>query len=180
MAACADQEERLDLHAAGALDTTETVVLLQHLESCEGCRDALRASMEVLSLAALPPPSPAERSAREALPRRALSAWKREQTRHALRRRTLGSLAAVAAVAAVMVLGPWRPAVSTNRTPDSPTAPVENLQASAATDEQTMADFEEWAGLEPLETTDVAALDDDALFDDVDAWDDDFELGETL
>jgi len=180
MAACADQEERLDLHAAGALDAVETVPLLEHLASCPGCREAFEATRAVLSLAALPPPSATERTLQEALPRRTLAAWHRERTRQSMRWRTLGSVAAVAAVVAVMVLGPWRAARWTAETPDGAAARPAAVEDGGATEtRQTLADFEAWAGLEPLEATDMAASEDDAMFDDLDAWDD-FEQGEML
>jgi anti-sigma factor RsiW len=147
MAACTEYEERLDLHAAGALDDTEAVRVLHHLETCAGCREALAASVEVLSLAALPPPTASEQAAQAEVPRRALAAWRREAQRQGLRRRTLGALAAAAAVVALMLLVPgmpWRP--SAGKAPvTEPAAGLEEVDA------ETMAAIEAWAGLEPLE-----------------------------
>lgn len=175
MAACAEYEERLDLHAAGALDDAESVRVIHHLETCAGCREAFAASVEVLSLAALPPPTAAEQAAQAEVPRSALAAWRREAQRQGLRRRTLGSLAAAAAVVALMLLMPGMPW----RSGAGPGPGVEPEAAAAGLEEvdaETMAAIEAWAGLEPLE--DVAVEDEEAA-----DWDDaEVELneGETL
>lgn len=176
MAACPEQEARLDLHAAGALDASETAPLLRHLESCAGCREAFAASVEILSLMTLPAPTTAEKLAQEALPQGALDTWKRESTSKALRRRTVGSLVAAAAAVAVMVLVPGLPRPWAPGTPPEPQdAPVvEELAVEA----RTLADFEAWAGLEPLESG--GELEDEEALDDVAGWDEEDPLGEML
>ncbi|MFY2557524.1 zf-HC2 domain-containing protein [Corallococcus terminator] len=176
MAACPEQEARLDLHAAGALEASETVPLLHHLESCAGCREAFAASVEILSLVTLPAPTTAEKLAQEALPQRALDAWKREHTSQSLRRRTVGSLMAAAAAVAVMVLVPGIPRPWTGSTsPEPQAAPVLEERAVEA---RTLADFEAWAGLEPLESG--TELEDEEALDDVAGWDEEDPLGEML
>lgn len=178
MAACAEYEERLDLHAAGALEDAEELRVIHHLETCEACRKSFAASVEVLSLAALPPPTAAEQAALEGLPRRALGAWRQSEQRLGLRRRTLGSLAAAAAVMALMLLVPGTPWRSkTVVLPDVPEAPA----ASTEVDAETMAAIEAWAGLEPLEED--VGVGEDAAEEDLEGWDedlDDLNLGETL
>ena len=181
MAACTEYEERLDLHAAGALEDAETVRVVQHLETCAGCREAFAASVQVLALAALPPPTAAEQAAQAEVPRRALAAWRRDAQRQGMRRRTLGSLVAAAAVVALMLLVPgmpWRPGAGTGTVaaPAAPEAPA----AAQDVDAETMAAFEAWAGLEPLE--DVALESEDAADEDLEDWDEDVDLnvGETL
>ncbi|WP_342380796.1 zf-HC2 domain-containing protein [Myxococcus stipitatus] len=176
MAACPEQETRLDLHAAGALDAAETVQLVQHLESCAGCREAFAASVEMLSLLALPEPTVAEKHAQDALPQRTLEAWKREHARPAPWRRAVGvSLAAAAAVAmAVLVPGLVRPGGGARGATEPTEAATEAHQVEA----QTLADFEAWAGLEPLEPG--AAMEDEETLEDLDASNEDDLLGETL
>ncbi|AKQ67736.1 hypothetical protein A176_004648 [Myxococcus hansupus] len=168
MAACPDQEERLDLHAAGALEDAEAVALMAHLESCEGCRRAFDASVELLALVALPPITAQEKSELEELPRRTLSEWRRSARKQGLGLRTLGGLVAAAAAVTLVLLvpGTWRfPGEARTAQPTAGAQPVEELDA------ETMAAIEAWAGLEPL----------DAM-EDSDRWDEDFdfELGETL
>lgn len=173
MAACPDQEERLDLHAAGALEDGEALGLIQHLEGCEGCRQALAASVELLSLVALPALSPQEKTELQELPRRTLSEWRRGARRQGQGLKTLGALVAtVAAVTLVLLVpGAWRlPGVEptvTATTTAKPTTDVEELDA------ETMAAIEAWAGLEPLDAV---------LFEDSEGWDEefDFDVGETL
>ncbi|MCP3060482.1 zf-HC2 domain-containing protein [Myxococcus sp. K38C18041901] len=175
MAACPDMEARLDLHAAGALEPEETVPLLQHVESCAGCREALAQSMEVLSMVALPAPTAAEKAARDTVPQRALETWKRERMSQTLRRRTVGSLLAAAAVVALMVLMPGMPRPWATK--DSAAEPTDTRAEERAVEAQTLADFEAWAGLEPLEPG--ATWEDEESFEDLEGWDDDL-LGETL
>ncbi|AEI65833.1 zf-HC2 domain-containing protein [Corallococcus macrosporus] len=176
MAACPDQEARLDLHAAGALEDDDALGLIQHLEGCEGCRRALAASREVLSLVALPPLSPQEKLELEELPRRTLSEWRRGARRQGLGLRTLGALVATAAAVTLVLLvpGAWR--VTGPETPGpSPEAVTTRPAAETAgeVDAETMAAFEAWAGLEPLDAV---------LVEDSDGWDEDldFDVGETL
>ncbi|NTX04357.1 MULTISPECIES: zf-HC2 domain-containing protein [unclassified Myxococcus] len=175
MAACPDQEARVDLHAAGALEASETVALLHHLESCAGCREAFAASVEVLSLLTLPAPTAAEKHAQEALPQRALDTWKRERMSQALRRRTVGSLVAAAAAVAVMVLVPGIPRPWDWNTPPEP---QELPSEERAVEARALADFEAWAGLEPLEAS--SEWEDEEALDDVESWDEEALLGETL
>ncbi|WP_426732075.1 zf-HC2 domain-containing protein [Myxococcus faecalis] len=176
MAACPDMEARLDLHAAGALEPEESVPLLRHVEACAGCREALAQSMEVLSLVALPAPTAAEKAAQDTVPQRALETWKRERVSQTLRRRTVGSLLAAAAVVAAMVLMPGLPRPWTTQGA-SPTEPADVRAEERAVEAQTLADFEAWAGLEPLEGG--ATWEDEESFEDFESWDDDL-LGETL
>ncbi len=168
MAACPDQEERLDLHAAGALEDAEAVVLMAHLESCEGCRQAFDASVELLALVALPPLTAQEKTELDELPRRTLSEWRRGARKQGLGLRTLGALVATAAAVTLvlMVPGAWRlPGQAPTAQPSAAARPVEELDA------ETLAAIEAWAGLDPLDT-----------FEDSDTWDEDFDfdVGETL
>lgn len=171
MAACPDQEERLDLHAAGALEDGEALGLIQHLEGCEGCRRALAASVALLSLVALPELSPQEKTELQELPRRTLSEWRRGARRQGQGLKTLGALLATAAAVTLVLLvpGAWRlPGVEPTVTATTaPPTHVEELDA------ETMAAIEAWAGLEPLDAV---------LFEDSEGWDEafDFEAGETL
>ncbi|NVJ16089.1 zf-HC2 domain-containing protein [Myxococcus sp. AM010] len=173
MTACPDQEQRLDLHAAGALEDDEALGLIQHLEGCEGCRQALASSRELLSLVALPALSPQEKTELQELPRRTLSEWRRGARRQGLGLKTMGALVATAAAVTVVLLvpGAWRLPGLGLETPvtatAAPAAHVEELDA------ETMAAIEAWAGLEPL---DAVLLEDSAGWDD----DIDFDVGETL
>ncbi|MFP2962164.1 zf-HC2 domain-containing protein [Myxococcus sp. 1LA] len=173
MAACPEQEERLDLHAAGALEDDEALGLIQHLEGCEGCRQALAASREVLSLVGLPPLSSQEKTELEELPRRTLSEWRRGARRQGVGLRTLGALVATAAAVTAVLLVPGTWHLTGPQTPVT----VTTLPATTATaedvDAETMAAFEAWAGLEPLDAV---------LIEDSEGWDEDidFDVGETL
>jgi anti-sigma factor RsiW len=141
MKACQDKEELLTLHAAGALEPDDEAQLRAHLASCEACRSEAESTARVLDEVALPPPSSALREQMEALPARALGAWRREQVRKAFRARTVGALLAAAA-AVLVVVGP------TLRHPVTP-SPVAH-PAAPATDSETQADFEQWADADPL------------------------------
>lgn len=171
MAACPDQEERLDLHAAGALEDDEALGLIQHLEGCEGCRQALAASKELLSLVALPALSPQEKTELQELPRRTLSEWRRGARRQGQGLKTLGALMAAAAAVTLVLLvpGTWRLQGLGPEAPvtAAPATDVEELDA------ETMAAIEAWAGLEPLDAV---------LLEDSQGWDEefDFDVGETL
>lgn len=177
MAACPEQEARLDLHAAGALDTAETVLLVQHLESCAGCREAFAASVEMLSLLALPEPTASEKSAQDALPQRTLAAWKHEHARPSPWRRKLGvALAAAAAVAfAALVPGLMRPGGLTG---GAVSGAGDSASEARQVEAQTLADFEAWAGLEPLEPG--AVVEDEEALEDLEPSNEDDLLGETL
>ncbi len=141
MRACQDQEELLTLHAAGALEPDEEARLRAHLASCEACRSEAESTARLLSEVALPPPSSALHEQLEALPERALGAWRREQVRKAFRARTVGALLAAAA-AVLVVVAPSLPRPGTPK----PVAP----SAAPATVSQTQADFEQWASADPL------------------------------
>ncbi|NVJ05043.1 zf-HC2 domain-containing protein [Myxococcus sp. AM001] len=173
MTACPDQEQRLDLHAAGALEDDEALGLIQHLEGCEGCRQALASSLELLSLVALPALSPQEKTELQELPRRTLSEWRRGARRQGLGLKTLGALVATAAAVTVVLLvpGAWRLPGLGPKTPVAATAaPATDAEEL---DAETMAAIEAWAGLEPLDAV---------LLEDSEGWDEalDFDVGETL
>jgi anti-sigma factor RsiW len=103
--ACKDHEVALSLHAAGALAPDEATGVLAHLDGCAACRADVAASAEALALAALPPPTPEERSALDDLPQRALDALRRSERRRGVAKR-LATAIAVAAAAAAVVLAP--------------------------------------------------------------------------
>ena len=185
--ACVEYEEQASLHAAGALEGEEATRFRAHLESCAACRAEVASTQELLGLVALPPQTPAEARAQEGLGARTLSAWRREQTRQWMGRRALGSLAAVAAVVALM-LGPS--ALERFRAPRT-VAPDTGQAAGAVpqgmdgdVDAETLAAFEAWAGLEPLEDDGAgfgSSSDDELPWDgEDDAMDGDFNLGEAL
>ncbi len=142
MKACQEYEELLTLHAAGALEPGEEAQVRAHLESCAACRSEAESTARVLSGLALPPPTPAMRERTEALPRRALGAWRREQVRRAFQARTVGALLAAAAVVLLVV----RPSLPRGETPR---AAVPRPESSSALSE-TQADFEQWASTNPL------------------------------
>ncbi|QDE89337.1 hypothetical protein BHS06_10450 [Myxococcus xanthus] len=173
MAACPDQEERLDLHAAGALEDDEALGLIRHLEGCEGCRQALAASKELLSLVALPALSPQEKTELQELPRRTLSEWRRGARRQGLGLKTLGALVATVAAVTLLLLvpGAWRvPGMGLKAPVTATAAPATDVEEL---DAETMAAIEAWAGLEPLDAV---------LFEDSQGWDEEFDIdvGETL
>lgn len=155
MNACQEYEELLTLHAAGALEPDEEARVRAHLESCAGCRSEAESTARVLSGLTLPPPPPAMREQLEALPQRALGAWRREQVRRAFRARTVGALLAAAAVVLLVV----RPSLPREETPP---APVPRTEAPAGLSE-TQSDFEQWASTDPLgEELDGILTEDDA------------------
>ncbi|MFL5344414.1 MAG: zf-HC2 domain-containing protein [Hyalangium sp.] len=154
MKACQEQEELLTLHAAGALEPDEEARLRAHLATCEACRSEAESTARVLSEVALPPPSSALREQMEALPERALGAWRREQVRKAFRARTVGALLAAAAAVLVLVA----PSLPRPGTP----SPVARPAAPASVSE-TQADFEQWASADPLsEAIEPASAEEDA------------------
>lgn len=178
MAACPDYEVLLDVHATGGLETEEAARVHAHVKTCDGCREALASTAGVLMMAELPPLTAEEKAEVQELPRRTLSAWRRDAQHRGLRRRTLGALAAAAAVVALMLLVPGRLGGFDG---DSAPAPAPSTPDTAATadgtevDAETMAAVEAWAGLEPLEEDPDALEDGDDLDEDLD-----FNLGETL
>jgi anti-sigma factor RsiW len=176
MAACPEYEVLLDVHATGGLETDEAARVHAHVKTCDGCREALASTVGVLMLADLPPLSAEEKAEVQELPRRTLSAWRRDAQHRGLRRRTLGSVAAAAAVVALMLLVPGRlqgtrSGTDTVTTPSSPAATVDGEEVDA----ETMAAIEAWAGLEPLDEDPDAPDDGDVVDEDMD-----FDLGETL
>ncbi|QSQ18738.1 zf-HC2 domain-containing protein [Pyxidicoccus parkwayensis] len=179
MAACPEYEVLLDVHATGGLEAEEAARVQAHVKSCDGCRAALASTVQLLGLAELPPLSAEEKAEVQELPRRTLSAWRRDAQHHGLRRRTLGSLAAAAAVVALMLLVPGRlhlfPGGAGTVTTPRTTTPTEASVSSTEVDPEAMAEIEAWAGLEPLDD------DTDGLADDADLDEDlNFDLGETL
>lgn len=181
MGACVEYEEQASLHAAEALEGEEAARFQAHLESCAACQAEVASAREVLGLVALPPQTPVEVRAQEGLGSRTLAAWRREQTRRGMGRRALGSLAAVAAVVALM-LGPS--ALERLKAPHKMATPASTPSAMARddVDPETLAAFEAWAGLDPLEDDGSGyGLDEDLTWDGDDAdLDGNFDLGGTL
>ncbi|MCY1045118.1 zf-HC2 domain-containing protein [Corallococcus sp. bb12-1] len=176
MGACVEYEEQASLHAAGALEDEEATRFRSHLESCAACQAEVASAQEVLGLVTLPPQTAIEARAQEGLGARTLAAWRREQTRRWMGRRALGSLAAVAAVVALM-LGPS--ALERLKAPRTGTTVPMAGSGGGDMDAETMAAFEAWAGLEPLDADALASISDSD--DDMMDWDDDFDdLGEAL
>ncbi|MCP3144687.1 zf-HC2 domain-containing protein [Pyxidicoccus xibeiensis] len=175
MAACPDYEVLLDVFATGGLETAETARVSQHVRTCDGCREAVASTVSVLGLAELPPLSAEEKTELDAVPRRTLAAWRRDEQHRGLRRRTLGSLVAAAAVVALMLLVPDLVRKSGVLTPTPETETV-TAPPAPEVDAETLAAFEAWAGLEPL---DEVEPDGEDLLEDLEE-DPDFNLGETL
>jgi predicted anti-sigma-YlaC factor YlaD len=97
MTPCAEWLPLLSDRAAGELAGADAGRLDAHLSACAACRAEGEALATVLSMAALPPPSEAERSALAGLP----EAIRMDQRRASLHRRTpLRAAAALLAVAA--------------------------------------------------------------------------------
>jgi anti-sigma factor RsiW len=162
MSACQDHEELLTLHAAGALEPDEEARVRAHLESCAACRSEAASTASLLAEVALPPPSPALREKMEALPQRALAAWRREQVHRALRARTVGALLAVAA-AVLLMLAPSILRPGSSRSEPTPAASVASPE--------TLTDFEQWASANPLgELLEATEAEDEA-----EDWDEDAE-----
>jgi anti-sigma factor RsiW len=164
MKACHEYEELLSLHAAGALEPDEESRVRAHLESCAACRGEAASAARVLSGLALPPPSSAMQERVEALPQRALGAWRREQVRRAFHARTAGALLAAAAVVLLVV----RPSLPRMETPQTPVAIPEAPSGISA----TQADFEQWASTDPL----GEELDGILADDDVEDWEEEAEV----
>ena len=126
-APCREWEQSLLEKVAGELDAAAELRVDGHLESCAACRAEAEALRQVLSLAALPPVTDAERRALAGSERAALAAWKRSVRR----RRLFAAGTAVFAVAAAALLvvispgllrgsgpGPLAQASSSWRVPD--------------------------------------------------------------
>jgi hypothetical protein len=121
---CPGFEPLLLDRAAGLLDPAGEARLDRHLAGCPSCRAEADAIALALSLAALPPPSTAERAAVGQGAREAL-----QRLRAGRRRRRLagGVLLAVAASAAFAVAVPW---VLLSR--QAPTGPPATVAAAPA------------------------------------------------
>jgi predicted anti-sigma-YlaC factor YlaD len=108
---CRDLERLVSLRASrapDALDAADAARLDAHLAGCAACRAELEASATALSLAALPPPSEAERRAVRELPAGALAALRRKDRRRGVAKRALVGVAGVAVAAglAMAVVAP--------------------------------------------------------------------------
>jgi len=101
---CPGFEPLLLDRAAGLLDPVGEARLDRHLAACPACRAGADAIALALSLAALPPPSAAERAAVGQGARQALHRLRADGRR---RRLAGGVLIAVAASAAFAVAVPW-------------------------------------------------------------------------
>ena len=101
---CPGFEPLLLDRAAGLLDPVGEARLERHLAGCPACRAEAEAVALALSLAALPPPSAAERAAVGQGAREALHRLRADRRR---RRLAGGVLLAVAASAAFAVAVPW-------------------------------------------------------------------------
>jgi predicted anti-sigma-YlaC factor YlaD len=125
MSACAEYLPLLSDQAAGEGSPADQARLADHLQGCAACRAEAEALAAVLSLAALPPPSEAERAALTGL----AESVRMEQRRTALRLRPpLRYAAALLAVAAAVafLLAP----AFTRRGPTAP--PLELAVAESA------------------------------------------------
>ena len=105
MTACKDFDLLLSLRATGALEPAEAARVEAHLQGCTACRAEAEADADVLRLAALPPPSDAERRATASLARDTLAELHRREGRTASWKRVVAAFAAAAAVL-VAVLAP--------------------------------------------------------------------------
>lgn len=182
MAACPDYDEMLTLHAAGALEADEEARVLAHLEVCAGCRAEAASNLELLGRLAPPVPSVREEALVEALPRRTLSAWRREQVRKAARMQWVGALLAAAAVVMLVLVPSVRGAGPVRAGVPAPMA----TPATTELPDETLRAFDAWAMGDPL--SDVLGADDEAesadafeseeLLSDEETWDS--YLGESL
>lgn len=102
--ACSEYDVLLSLHAANALRGEERARLEAHLASCQACRDDVEVSAEVLRLARLPAPTPAERRVLADLPERAVEAVRQGERRRGVLRRIAFAMGAVAALSLVPLL----------------------------------------------------------------------------
>jgi anti-sigma factor RsiW len=138
------------LGAAGALEGDEAARLATHLERCPACRAAEQADRELLDLARLPPPGPAEARATADLPARALAALRsRGRRRQTVLR--LGAAAGVALAAAAAVLLLLGPALFRSGPPAVP----EVAEAAAAWEVPDVDGL--WAASAMLDGSDAAA-----------------------
>ena len=103
MTTCRDLEVLVSLHAAGALDASESARVEAHLAGCAACRAVAGDLADALSLAKLPPVSDAERRAFQDLGDRTLAALRRSMRVRSIGKRIAAGLAAAAAAAAVVL-----------------------------------------------------------------------------
>jgi anti-sigma factor RsiW len=160
MNACPEYEELLTLQATGALEPEQEARVREHLATCAACRSEAESTARLLSGMALPPPSPAMRQRMEALPQRALRAWRRAQVRQAFRARTVGAMLAAAAAVLLVV----NPSLRSTGKPSSAVTPP----APSASQPETApeSEFEQWAVADPLGDE----LDSLLADEDVDDW----------
>jgi predicted anti-sigma-YlaC factor YlaD len=95
-AACREYDVLLSLHATNALRGEERARVEAHLASCETCREEVEATAEVLRLARLPAPAPAERRVLADLPERTVEAVRQGERRRGVVRRIALAMGAVA------------------------------------------------------------------------------------
>ena len=100
-AACRQYDVLLSLHATNALRGEERARVEAHLASCETCREEVEATAEVLRLARLPAPGPAERRLLADLPERTVAAVRQGERRRGVVRRIALAMGAVAALSLV-------------------------------------------------------------------------------
>ncbi len=110
-ATCREYDVLLSLHATNALRGEERARVEEHLASCETCREEVEATAEVLRLARLPAPGPAERRVLADLPERTVEAVRQGERRRGVVRRIAFAMGAVA----VLSLVPLWPLVTQER-----------------------------------------------------------------
>jgi anti-sigma factor RsiW len=120
MKPCAEFLPLLSDRAAGELDPAVASRLDAHLAGCAGCRAEGEALATVLAMAALPPPSEAERSALNGLAESVRLEQRRAELRGRAPVRYLAGLLAVAAAAAFLVAPAF-----TGRAPNTAPGPRE-------------------------------------------------------
>jgi anti-sigma factor RsiW len=128
MNACKDFDLLLSLRAAGALDAAESARVEDHLAGCAACRFQAAQDAAVLRLAALPPPTDAERRATAGLARDTLAELHRREGRVSSWKRAGAALAAAAAV----LLAVLAPAMLGRRTTYPPATEVTTEETTAA------------------------------------------------
>lgn len=107
---CRELAVLVTLRATGALDPADEARVESHLAGCRACRADAEADAALLELAALAPPSEAERRAVAEVPARALAQVRRGERRRATVARRFSAVA-VAVLAAAVLLAPaflWR------------------------------------------------------------------------
>lgn len=114
---CRELDVLRSLHAAGALEGEEAARVAAHLEACAECREADARDRDLLGLARLPEPSPAEALAVADLAGHTLRELRRRERQSTWLRRT-GTVAAVGVAAAAVVLLLLSPAITRGPVPD--------------------------------------------------------------